>query len=859
MNSFALAMVRREGRASWRRLALYMSAITLGVAALVAINSFRQNVTAGINAEARDLLGADLELSSRQPFDSLITAILDSARNDGASLSYVTSFASMALARRSGGSRLVEVRAVDGAFPYYGTIETEPPGLWAQLQQERFALVDPALLVQLGAAVGDTLGIGETAFVVAGVVSRTPGEIALRTAIGPRVYIPGRYLAETQLLGFGARARHLAYLRIADEAAVQRFLNRNVQTLRDRQVGVDTVAERQDELADSMDMLARFLGLVGLVALLLGGVGVASAVRVFARDKLPAAAVLRCLGATQATVFTIYVLQAAVLGVAGAAVGVVIGLVVQAQLPRLLSDFLPIEVGTSPDWRSALAGLGIGAGVAVLFALLPLLAVRNVSPLSALRRDFDDTPTPRDPLRLAALGALAVGVLGISVWQAPSGKSGVVFAGAVAVTGLLLWASASGLAHGARRYFPRRAGYTVRQGLANLFRPHNQTGAVTVAVGFGAFLIATLYVVQRNLLDQVALDTRPDRPNLVMFDIQPDQAASVESLLRERGHRIVQRTPMVPARVAAIKGRPVRELLTDSSEWRTSRWALRREYRHTYRDTLVESETLVAGRWWDGADGRMGGSAAGQTPDGSTRLPRISVEEDLAAELRVGLGDRITWNIQGLVLETEVASLRHVNWARFEPNFFVVFEPGVLEDAPQSIVLLSRVEDPTARAVVQHDVVMQHANIAVVDLTLVQETLDSILGSVSLAIRFMALFSIAAGLVVLVGAIATSRFQRMRESALLKTLGASRAQVARIVATEYAAMGLVAALAGMVLAATAGWALTRFLFEVPFKLPAVTLGTLGLGTAMATTAVGLANSIHVFRSTPLAVMRESAE
>jgi len=858
-------MARREARSSRRRLALYMSSITLGVAALVAINSFRENVTAGIDAEARNLLGADLELSSRSPFDSVIRGILDSVVAEGVALSHVTSFPSMALAVRSGNSRLVEVRAVDGGFPYYGSIETEPSGLWARLQTERFALVDPALLVQLGAAVGDTLGIGETSFVLAGLVVRTPGEIALRTAIGPRVFIPGRSLGETQLLQFGSRARHLAYLRIPDDAAVQRFLNRNIQTLRDRQVGFDTVAERQDELADAMNNLTRFLGLVGLVALLLGGVGVASAVSVFARDKLPSAAVLRCLGATQRSVFIIYVLQAAVMGLAGAATGVVLGLVVQAQLPRLLSDFLPVEVGVSPDWPSALAGMAIGTGVAVLFASLPLLAVRNVSPLSALRRDYEETSRARDPARWATLAALGAGVLAVSLWQAPGVESGLSFAGAVAVTALLLWASAAGLSRAARRFFPRRASYAVRQGIANLFRPHNQTGAVTVAVGFGAFLVATLYVVQRNLLDQVALDTRPDRPNLVMFDIQRDQSRGVEEVVRSRGHRIVQRTPMVPARVAGINGRSVSELLADSAGWRTGRWALRREYRHTYRDTLVASEVLIAGTWWDASAERQSGRAAGPAAPAAGRggrgegLPRISMEQDIALELRVTLGDRITWDVQGVLIETQVASLRRVNWARFEPNFFVVFEPGALEDAPQSIVLLCRVEDPAERALVQRDLVRAYANVAVVDLTLVQETLDTILGSISLAIRFMALFSIAAGLVVLVGAIATTRFQRMRESALLKTLGASRGQVARIVATEYAALGLVAAVAGMVLAAAAGWALTRFLFEVPFQLPALALATLGFGAAAATTVVGLANSVHVFRSTPLAVIRETAE
>jgi putative ABC transport system permease protein len=855
--SFTLRMVRREGRSSRRRLALYMGSITLGVAALVAINSFRKNVTDAIGAQARELLGADLELSSRQPFDSTVAALLDSIARSGVPVARVTSFASMALARNSGGTRLVEVRAVEPGFPFYGAMETDPTGAWPRLQSGHHALVDPALLIQLRTAVGDTLAVGEADFVITGTIVKSPGEIALRTAIGPRVYIPAADLGETRLLRTGSLARYHAYLRLQPPSSVERFLNAHHAMLRAHHVGYDTVAEREAELTRSLDILARYLGLVGLMALLLGGVGVASAVTVFAREKLPIAAVLRCLGARQRTVFAIYLLQAAIMGFAGAAVGVALGVIVQWQLPRLLADFLPIAVAAGVDWRSVAAGLGIGVWVAVVFALLPLLSIRNVSPLAALRRDVEPVPTRAEPGHLVAYAALAASVLALSVWQAPRARSGLAFAAGAAVTAALLWAGAALLTHAMRRFFPRGAAYVVRQGVANLFRPHNQTTAVTLAVGFGIFLIATLYVVQRNLLDQLRVDAGPDRANLVMFDIQQDQIGGVHAMLRRRGVTTVQEAPIVTARIGAINGRSVKQILADSAGRRRGRWALQREYRNTDRDTLTASESVVAGHWWN----RRGAGGAGTTGAEAPAAPpaAISVEQDVAQELGVTIGDRITWDVQGVPIETRVTSLRHVTWARFEPNFFVVFQPSALDRAPQSFVVLARVPDETARAELQRDLVLAYPNVAALDLTLVERTLDQVLDSVTLAIKFMALFSIASGLLVLAGAIATSRFQRVKESVLLKTLGATRRQIAQITVTEYVALGTLAGLAGVALAAVAGWALMRFFFDAPFHLPPVPLAALAVAAAAVTTVVGVANSWHLFGRPPLAVLRDMGE
>ncbi len=844
---FSIRHAIREGRSSWRRIGLYMSAITLGVAALVAINSFRGNIIDSIQREARGLLGADLEIHSRPPFPDPVQSVLDSAAASGTPLSYVTSLPSMARSAETDLSRLVQVRALEGGFPYYGEITTDPPVAWSRLQDEAVAIVDVAVPIQLDIEVGDTLQLGEASFEIAGIITSSPGEVSFRSAIGPRVYIPARHLQETGLVQFGSLVRHQVYLQIEENQVLQSFLNRHNQLFRDNNVGYDTVAERVDDLTEALGNMTRFLGLVGLTALLLGGVGVASAIHVYIKEKLETVAVLRCIGATQATVFAAYLVQAAALGLGGAAAGVILGLGVQATLPRVLGDFLPVDVSVSVDWMAVAAGLTVGVWVAGLFALLPLISVRDVPPLRALRRDVETVPTRSRKWRLAALAALLGSIVAISMLQAPTRWMGIAYAASITVTMLLLWGTARLLMRTTRKHFPRRARYVVRQGVANLFRPQNQTAAVTIALGFGVFIIATIYLVQRNLLEPFKIDRSTSSPNLFLFDIQEDQRDGVADLLANHGVPTLRLIPLIPSRLSHINGRSVEEILADTTGPNVSRWALRREYRHTYRDTLVRTEELVAGQWWD------------NIPGADTGLPQVSIEEDLAEELKVGIGDRITWNLQGVPIETEITSIRRVDWARFELNFFFVFEPRALEGAPPTIIAFTRIDEANQRAAFQRDLVRGFPNVSVADLALLQDALSGIINKVTLAIRFMALFSIGSGIVVLLGAIATSRFQRIRESVLLKTLGATKKQIGQILLTEYFALGSLAALTGILLAGVAGWGLVHFLFELNFHLPVAALGALWLGVVVLTTTIGLANGRDALKKPPLAVIRELAE
>ena len=841
--AFVFRMAARELKAAPRRLFLLMGTIAVGVAALVAINSFTDNLQDSVRSQARALLGADLALVSRQAFSPRVEALLDTLSRESR-LARITSFAAMAYIPRTAGTRLVHVAAVEGQYPFYGEIRTEPRPAWSELSEDRHVVVDPSLLTALDARLGDTVALGEGRFVITGTVQSAPSDAGVRFAFGPRIYIPARYLDETKLLGFGARVEHEAFLELPAQVSAQALAERYRPPLRTERVRLRTVADDQRNLNEVLTRLTGYLGLVALIALLLGGIGVASAIIVFVRQRSESVAVLRCIGATTGAIFAIYLLEAGVMGLAGSVAGAIMGVALQRLLPGLLSGIVPVDVPPTLSWNAVGLGVGMGVWVALAFALLPLLAVRRISPLSALRRPYEADRFPRDRWSILATGLLAASTVTLAAYQVGSWRKGAVFAGAVGVALLILWAAAWSLIRLMRRWLPGGWPYVWRQGLANLHRPSNQTVTLVLAIGFGAFLLGTLYLVQYNLLRQLRLTGGPERPNLVMFDIQPDQLAAVEQEVRDAGLPLSPPTPIVPMRIRSVKGRPVTELLAGSpgqeQDGPANAWVFRREYRSTYRDSVVGSERIVTGEW----------SSAGESP------VRISVEQDLASELGVSVGDEIVWDVQGIPVTTLVGSLREVDWARFEPNFFVVFAPGALETAPQSFVTLTRIGEPSARGRFQRRLAERFANVSTLDLSLLQEALERLVERVVLAIRFMALFSLGVGVLVLIGALATSRFQRLREGALLRTLGATRGQVYRVILAEYLALGLLASAVALVLAVAAGWAVARFVFEGTFTLPIIAMGTLTLLVVTLTVVVGLANSRDVVRRTPLEVLRQ---
>jgi len=846
IRGFAARLAWREGRAGYRRLSVFVSSIALGVGSLVAIHSFRADVQRSLGDQARALLGADVRVSSNREFPEAFDAVLDSMAGQGRDVARTTTLASMVLDTRSEGVRLFQVQGVQPGYPYYGDITSLPDEAWAEIHEGPWVVADPAVFIQLDATIGDTLLVGEARLVLRGQVIGMPTEVGFQSAIGPRVYIAHDRIPSTGLLTFGSIARYHANFRMPERVDRNEFRNRNDEILEVNQLRYTTAAGQAREISSAVEDVSRYLGLMGLAALFLGGIGVASAIHVYIREKVITVAVLRCLGAVQRTLFTAYLLQAAGLALIGSLVGVGLGMAVQRGLPLVLTGLLPVEVTTQVSWLALGAGVALGVCVAIMFALGPLLEVRGVSPLIALRHDFEP-PKRTDALRVGAFVLLAATLVGLTVLEAPEVDQGIGFAIVLGGVALALWATARVLILATKRFFPHGMSYPVRQGVSNLFRPRNQTVSVMLALGFGAFVIGTVGLVETSLTQAFSLEASAGEWNLLLFDVQSDQRETVEDFLDSRVDGPLEVTPLVPSQLSAINGIPVETFLERPRAERPRSWALRRQYRHTYRAEVTDSEVLVAGAWWEAP-----------AADEDAGVARISMEVELAEDLRVGLGDHITWDFAGVPLESRITSLRTVDWARFETNFYVVFEPGALEEAPQTAVVLALIEGEQERAEMQRDLVVRFANVSVLDLSRLQQTIDDILARANQGIRFLGVFTTFAGVLVLIGALATSRYQRMRESALLKTLGARRSVVLKVLTVEYAMLGSLAAAAGVVLAIFAGWMMTSNVFEVPFRLDLARLGVVWLWVTVVTVVVGLIGSWGVLARSPLAVLRDVA-
>ncbi|MBI3249439.1 MAG: ABC transporter permease [Deltaproteobacteria bacterium] len=837
--TWLLTMAWRDSRGSRRRLLLAAAAITCGLAALVAITSFSSNVREAVHNQAKILLGADLVLSSRQPFGTETEVEIAALGGDQ---SREIRCNSMAYFPKSGNTRLVQVRALAGNFPYYGALETAPSDAAHTFSTGPHALVDESLLYQFDAQVGDTITIGTFSFAIVGRLQKIPGEAGAASLIGPRVYIPLAYLPQTALVQEGSMVTYRVYFKLPKETDPDRLLDTLRPHLNKYNLEGDTVQKRAASVGKMLENLTRFLNLTGFVALLLGGIGVASAIHVYMTEKLATVALLRCLGARQRHIFTIYLVQAIALGIMGAVLGAIIGVSIQQTLPRLLRDFLPVRIDTAISWSALAQSLTAGVGIVFLFSLLPLLGVRHVSPLQALRSSLaEQLSTPRDPLRSGIIALIGLGVFLFSLLHTEHWWHGLVFCAALVAAFLLFAAIATAIMAVARTAVSPSWPYVWRQGFANLHRPHNQTSILLLALGLGAFLLMTLQFVQQALVDQVSRRHNANQSNLIFFDIQTDQREALAQLVRSFSLPTAQDAPLVTMRLTAVKGTSVETLRNDKRQ-DIAEWALQHEYRATYREQLIDTETLVTGVW------------KGKHDPAAQRV-QVSLEEEVARALAVTVGDEIEFDIQGVPIEATIANIRKVDWQQIKPNFFVVFPTGVLEGAPQTYLLITRTPSSAVSAAVQRAVVGQFPNVSAIDLTSVLQTLDTLLSRIVFALRFMALFSIAAGMFVLVNAVLTSRQQRMKESVLLRTLGASRSQITRILIAEYALLGGFAALSGTLLALVASWALSRWWFETIFAPPLVPALLAVLLVAGVATLTGLIGNRNVVNHPPLEVLR----
>jgi putative ABC transport system permease protein len=834
-------MAWRDARRNLFKLSLALSCVIIGVACVVAAMSFRENLAASTREQSKSLLGADLALESREPFSPEAEALIQSIGGDQ---SRQIAFSSMAFFPDSGASRLVQVRALRGDFPYYGKLETEPAVARDQFQSGRNALVDETLMLQFNIRPGQVVRIGDQDFRIAGKLRKIPGESIAFSLISPRVYIPLNALDQRPLLQRGSLVRYRVMFKLDPRVDVDRLVQNMAPELEQLRLQSDTVKRRATAVSRAMENLARYLGLAVFIAVLLAGVGIASGVHVYAEEKSASVALLRCVGARPAETVCVYLIQIFAIGLAGSCIGAALGIGLQALLPLALKDFLPVTAMISIAPKAVLSGIGVGLGTGLLFALLPLLSLRKISPLLALRFPYEETRRGRDPWLWSIALLIVFGILVFAVGLSERWIHAVWFTAGVVIAFTLLAITGRATSAVVKRLAAKSLPFAWRQGLANVHRPNNQTTAVMLAIGLGAFLLVTLYNVQKTLVDEVTKKGGKNEPNLVFFDVQTVQRSAVRDLVKSFDVPIREEVPVITMRLAALKDEPVEKLRSDSRQT-IPPWALRREYRVTYRSGLSASERVVSGTWRPKARSDI-------------EVIPISLEKSIAETLRVGVGDRLQFDLQGVSLLSEVSSIREVDWQRLEPNFFVVFPAGVLEQAPQFYAIVMRTDSSERSALLQRAVVERFPNVSIIDLTLVLNTLDAILGRISAAVQFVAFFTILTGFFVLGSAILSRRSQRLRESILLKTLGAPRRQIVTIVAAEYLFLAAIACLTGVVLGALASWALSFYFLGITFSFspaPAIVILALTIGV---TVGLGILGCWGIFSRSALEALRAEA-
>lgn len=876
-----LRTLARESRGARGRLTFFVASLSIGVAAVVAVAGLSASLEDGIRREARQLLAADLAVSGRKPIPREAEAVLRRAGPVEVTrlLEMVTVAAAPSVGDQPGSTQLVELKVVDGAYPFYGKLELNPRRPLRELLEGDGTVVGPDLLSHLHLKLGDTLLIGGQPFRIRGAVEAEPDRIGIAMSFGPRVFISGAGYARTPLGNRGSRIGYklLAKLPAATSAeAIGALVDRLEADLPDPEFWrVETYKEAQPMLRENLRRVERFLGLVALLSLLIGGIGVAQSVRAWLAGRLDGIAILKCLGMRPREIFLLYLGQTALLGLAGSVVGIAAGVALQLLLPSL-SDLIPAALVSPWQPLALLRGLALGLGVAILFSLPPLAAVLRVPPVRVLRREAEPLPVHRWAAAATTL-ALVAGVLGMAVAQSGSLVLGLRFTGALAAATAVL-ALASTLVVRLLRRVPRDGTafgrhLWLRHGLASLARPSAGTQGAIVALGLGVLVVVGMSLLERRLTSELGRELPKNAPTGFLVDVQPDQWPGVEAILRGVGATGIDSVPVVMARISSIdgvstseqakegqatrpEGRESREGREgegsrrgrDRGEKRSARggeeeregqrrWGLTREQRLTYMTRLPADNKIVAGKLW----GR---------PD----LPELSVEEEFARDLGLKLGSKVVFDVQGVPVPLTVTSLRTVDWRTFGINFFWVVEPGVLEAAPQFRLAVAQLP----RGSEQRTQDLLAAKYPNVTLLRTREILDKILGvlhRIAQGIRFLGGFTVLAGVAILAGSVSAGSLRRGREAALLKTLGVTRRGVASIFAVEHALTGLIAGVIGT----AGGLVVARELvirgFELPWELDTTPLIAALAGSVLLATVAGLAASLRALRRRPIEVLR----
>jgi putative ABC transport system permease protein len=875
--NFVLLMALREIRASWRRLLFFFVCVAIGVGAIVMLRSVIQTVHATLARESKALIGADVVVGTNRPWTPELRADLDKRFATAPITARQETIEVATMVRPAEGkgaevARMVELRGVQAGFPFYGTVVLQDGREFSHaLIANRGALVRPELLTQLGISVGDALLIGGHPFIIRGVIAQEPGRRVGAFSFGSRVIVDLDDLKGTGLIGFGSRAYYRILLKV-EEAGVTPLFRDLRRDFRARFVNVNSYRNTEDQIGEDLARTENYLSLVGFVILVLGGIGVWSVTRVFVRQKIRSVAILKCLGATTRQVLAAYVLQVVFLGFAGSLLGVGLARLALRAIPEKMGAAFgaaTFDLTVSAVWQ----GVAVGMLVSLLFSLVPLLEVRRVKPLLLLRGGTTaglqgaarypgwwTTAGIRarwadvDWMQVMAAVLVSAALVGIAAWQAASLKVGGIVCAGFAGVAFVLHLVSTGVVR-AVRPIARAPWFPLRHAILSLARPGNQTRVILLAVGIGSFFVIGVRSLQANLLQQFTVELGSSGADMFLIEILPPQVEKMRAFLDARkapDGGPPQLVPVMRARVTGVKGRSTN---LESFEDVRRQGSLAREYTITYRDHLRPNETVIKGAFWSPSTGS--GQAEQPALAENAALGEVSIEKSIHQRFNIQVGDTMRFDVVGRSVEARVTSVREVEWEDARSGgFMFVFRPGPLDKAPQTwIGILKAPVDPADRGRFQRDLVAQFPNVSAIDVREVLGQIKTVVDNVTLAISIVGAIALVSGILILAGAVAMTKFQRIYEAAILRTLGASTRMLGAMLALEYGGLGLLAGGVGAAGALALTWSLSRYVLDIPWR-PAPGLAAMGaVVTMLLVGIVGVSSSVDVLRKKPLGTLR----
>lgn len=846
---FVLRMAWRETRASWVRLVFFFVCVAIGVASIIALRSVIQNVRDTMSREARNLIGADVVVQSPRPLMQVANDQIAVALRASATAQRAHVIQTLTMMRPANGvgfetARMAELRGVDIPYPLYGqmTLESGRPYSHALLEN-RGAIVQPEVLAQLGVKVGDTIMLAGTPFEIRDVLIREKVQRSGALAFGPRVYIDISALESLPVLGLGSRVTYQLLLTV-DDRALDKVTADLRATFQKTTTSVQSWRTLEDRLGRALSVGENYLSLVGFAIVVLGGIGVWSVTRVFVQQKLRSIAVLKCVGASSSQVLGTYVLQIVALSLMGCALGAALSAAALATVPANVLSALSVE-SVHVTWSAVAQGSTVGLLVSLLFALVPLMEVRDVKPLLLLRADTVATARVRDWRSLAVTVAIGVGLCVVAVWQAGSLRAGLYVCAGLAAVALVLFGASRALVGGVEP-LTRSSRFAVRHAMVSIGRVGGQTRVILMAVGLGAFFIIGIRVIQANLLSEFSVEVGRKSPDVVLIDVQSDQVEAIKSTVRRFTSDDPRAIPMMRARVVGITGKYL-DLPTPADIRRHGE--MTREYGLTYRDHLEDNERVTSGTFWQNA------LPDGGTPDGLDA--EVSIEQSLHDQQDIAIGDEMRFDIAGKVVRARVTSVRKVTWDNTQNGgFMFVFRPGRIEQAPHTfLTLIFGVGDTQTRAALQRALSVEFPNVSAIDVRDVLRTLQEVLQNLTLGVTIVGAVMLVSGVMILIGAVAMTKFQRVYEAAIYRTLGAGTWRLASMLLIEYGALGALAGLLGAAGAAGLSFAVSRYLLEIEWQPAPLVLVSGVVGTAVLVAVVGLAASVDVLVRKPLGALR----